>query len=243
MKACIVDDEKKGRDSLQNLLQQYCSEVEVIGQADSIESAYQFITKNKPGLVFLDVEMPQGSGFELLKRFEKVPFKTIFVTAHQHYAIKAIRFSAIDYLLKPVDVDELIAAVDNAKRTISSNYHQHYSAMFENIENSRQGKIAIPVRDGVAFVSPSDIIRLQADGPYTHIFTLTDKFTATKNIKEYEEMLHDYNFFRAHHSHLINLKYVKRFSRLDGYSAQMTDGSVVEVSRRKKEQFLELMNL
>ena len=243
MKACIVDDEKKGRDSLQNLLQQYCSEVEVIGQADSIESAYQFITKNKPGLVFLDVEMPQGSGFELLKRFEKVPFKTIFVTAHQHYAIKAIRFSAIDYLLKPVDVDELIAAVDNAKRTISSNYHQHYSAMFENIENSRQGKIAIPVRDGVAFVSPSDIIRLQADGPYTHIFTLNDKFTATKNIKEYEEMLHDYNFFRAHHSHLINLKYVKRFSRLDGYSAQMTDGSVVEVSRRKKEQFLELMNL
>ena len=243
MKACIVDDEKKGRDSLQNLLHQYCSEVEVIGQADSIESAYQFITKNKPGLVFLDVEMPQGSGFELLKRFEKVPFKTIFVTAHQHYAIKAIRFSAIDYLLKPVDVDELIAAVDNAKRTISSNYHQHYSAMFENIENSRQGKIAIPVRDGVAFVSPSDIIRLQADGPYTHLFTLTDKFTATKNIKEYEEMLHDYNFFRAHHSHLINLKYVKRFSRLDGYSAQMTDGSVVEVSRRKKEQFLELMNL
>jgi two-component system, LytTR family, response regulator len=243
MKACIVDDEKKGRDSLQNLLHQYCSEVEVIGQADSIESAYQFITKNKPALVFLDVEMPQGSGFELLKRFEKVPFKTIFVTAHQHYAIKAIRFAAIDYLLKPVDVDELIAAVDNAKRTLSSNYHQHYSALFENIENSRQGKIAIPVRDGVAFVSPSDIIRLQADGPYTHIFTLTDKFTATKNIKEYEEMLHDYNFFRAHHSHLINLKYVKRFSRLDGYSAQMTDGSVVEVSRRKKEQFLELMNL
>lgn len=243
MKACIVDDEKKGRDSLQNLLQQYCSEVEVIGQADSIESAYQFITKNKPGLVFLDVEMPQGSGFELLKRFDKVPFKTIFVTAHQHYAIKAIRFSAIDYLLKPVDVDELIAAVDNAKSGFSSNYHQHYSALFENMENSRQGKIAIPVRDGVAFVSPADIIRLQADGPYTHIFTLTDKFTATKNIKEYEEMLHDYNFFRAHHSHLINLKYVKRFSRLDGYSAQMTDGSVVEVSRRKKEQFLELMNL
>ena len=239
--ACIVDDEKKGRDSLQRLLEEYCKEVEVVGQANSVETAYQFILKNKPELVFLDVEMPQGSGFELLKRFEKINFKTIFVTAHQHYAIKAIKFSAVDYLLKPVDVVELVAAVNHAIDTHNHNHHLHYSVLLENLENNKTGKIAIPVKDGVAFISPLEIIRFQADGTYTHIYTQTDKYTATKNIKEYEELLHELDFFRAHNSHLINLKHVKHFSRVDGYFAQMSDGSVVEVSRRKKEQFLQLM--
>ena len=242
IKACIVDDEKKGRDSLQRLLEEYCSEVNVIGQADSVESAHQFILKNKPDLVFLDVEMPQGSGFELLKRFEKINFKTIFVTAHQHYAIKAIKFSAVDYLLKPVDVDELLAAVHHANETNHHNHHLHYTGLLENMENSKAGKIAIPVKDGVAFINPLDIIRFQADGTYTHIYTKTDKYIATKNIKEYEDLLHELNFFRAHNSHLINLKHVKHFSRVDGYFAQMSDGSTVEVARRKKEQFLHLMN-
>lgn len=242
MKACIVDDEKKGRDSLQTLLEQYCSEVEVVGHADSVENAYQFIIRNKPELVFLDVEMPQGSGFELLKKFDKISFKTIFVTAHQHYAIKAIRFSAIDYLLKPVDVDELVAAVQNALQNDKQNPHQQYSGLLENLEHAGPKKIAIPVKDGVTFIDPCDIIHLQADGTYTHIFTGTGKYTASRNIKEYEELLSDQFFFRAHNSHLINLKHVRHFSRVDGYFVQMSDGSTVEVARRRKDEFLALMN-
>ncbi len=244
LKACIVDDEKKGRDTLQTLIEQNCKEVEVIGQADSVNSAYQFITKEKPDLVFLDIEMPQGSGFELLKRFDKIGFKTIFVTAHQHYAIKAIKFSALDYLLKPVDVDELVTAVHAATENNSNNTHTHYSGFFENLANNNKGgKIAVPVKEGVVFICPSDIIRFEADGAYTHIFTCDEKYTATKNIKEYEYLLQEFGFFRAHNSHLINLSHVKRFSRINGYYAIMSDGKSVEVSRRKKDQFLQLMNL
>lgn len=245
LKACIVDDEKKGRDTLQKLLEEYCNEVEVTGQADSINSAYQFITKEKPDLVFLDIEMPQGSGFELLKRFDKINFKTIFVTAHEHYAIKAIKFSALDYLLKPVDVDELIHAVHHCANGNNGNHtHAHYTGFLENLtSNGKGGKIALPVKEGVAFINPFDIIRFEADGAYTHIFTSGDKYTATKNIKEYEQLLHEFSFFRAHNSHLINLKHVKRFTRVDGYYALMSDGVSVEVSRRKKDQFLQLMNL
>ncbi len=241
MKVCIVDDEKKGRDSLQHLLLTNCSGLEVIGQADSVDSAFEFITRHQPDIVFLDVEMPKGSGFELLKRFEKINFKTIFVTAHSHYAIKAIKFAAIDYLLKPVDVDELIAAVEKAKGA-NPQIHLQYAGLLENLDNNRVGKIAVPVRDGVAFIHPRDIIRLQADGSYTHIFTEKEKYTASKNIKEYDDLLADMNFFRAHNSHLINLDHVKHFSRIDGYFAIMSDGSSVEVSRRKKDQFLHVMN-
>ena len=243
LKACIVDDEKKGRDSLQKLLDLYCPEVEVIGQADSVNNAFLFITKEKPNLVFLDVEMPHGSGFELLKKFDKINFKTIFVTAHKHYAIKAIKFAALDYLLKPVDVDELIEAVQHACENTHQNQSSQYHNLLENIANGKAGKIAVPVKEGMAFINPTDIIRLEADGAYTQIFTISDKYTATKNIKEYEQLLHEHNFFRAHHSHLINLKQVKGFSRVDGYFASMSDGVSVEVSRRKKDQFLQLMNL
>ena len=243
LKTCIVDDEKKGRDTLQKLLEVYCPSVEVIGHADSVNSAFQFINKEKPELVFLDIEMPQGSGFELLKRFEKIHFKTIFVTAHQHYAIKAIKFSALDYLLKPVDVDELVKAVNHAMDSNHQSYNSQYSGLLENIANGKAGKIALPVKEGMAFINPADIIRLEADGAYTQIYTVTEKYTATKNIKEYEQLLQEFGFFRAHHSHLINLKFVKGFNRAQGYFAQMSDGSLVEVARRKKDQFLELMNL
>lgn len=243
MKACIVDDEKKGRESLQTLLRQYCPQVEVIGQADSVINAYQLINKEKPDLVFLDIEMPQGSGFELLKKFEKITFKTIFVTAHKHYAIKAIRFAALDYLLKPLDVDELVEAVNHAGENNHTNMQAHYYGLFENLANGKAGKIALPIKEGVVFIEPQNIIRLEADGAYTQIFTGEDRFTAAKNIKEYEQLLSEYSFFRAHHSHLINLKHVKRFNKSEGYFAIMSDGTSVEIARRKKDQFLQLMNL
>jgi len=242
MKAIIVDDEKSGRETLQRLLEEHCKSVQVIGQADSVDAAEALIGKLQPDLIFLDVEMPRGSGFELLKRFDNPTFKTIFVTAHQHYAIKAIRFSAADYLLKPVDVDELIAAVEHVQLKTTDNTEQ-YAQIVRSIDERKTDKLAVPVKDGLSFIPVEEIIRLQADGSYTHIFTAKEKYTASRNIKEYEELLHDHQFFRAHHSHLINLRFVRHFSRTEGYFVTMSDGSVVEVSRRKKELFLQLMHV
>lgn len=238
--ALVVDDEKKNRLSLIKQLNDYCPDVNIIGDASTVDEAHEFILKNHPELVFLDVEMPNGSGFDLLRKINPVNFKVIFVTAHSNYAIKAIRFSALDYLLKPVDTDELIHAV---KKATENNvvHSSQYNGLLENLKPENTKKIAIPVKDGFAFLAPDEIIRLQADGTYTHIYTVTDKYTGTKNIKEYELLLADQNFYRSHNSHLINLKHVKRFSRLDGYFVHMSDNSTAEISRRKKDEFIELM--
>ena len=242
LSALIVDDEKKNRDSLKKLLNDYCPAVKVVGDAASVDEALIVLNKQKPQIVFLDVEMPDGSGFDLLRQVDKIDFKIIFVTAHAHYAIKAIRFSAVDYLLKPVDTDDLIDAVKRASEETHINHHVQYKGLLNNLNNGGAQKLAIPVKDGFAFLAPEDIIRLQADGTYTHIFTKGEKYTGTKNIKEYEQLLNDKNFFRSHNSHLINLKHVKKFSRVDGYFVQMSDSSVAEISRRKKEEFIELMS-
>lgn len=241
LRAVIVDDEQSGRDSLRRLLEENCHDVEVVDQAGSVDQAVEVIRLHNPDLVFLDVEMPRGSGFELLKRIERPAFKTIFVTAHNHYAIKAIKFSAADYLLKPVDVDELIASIGQIRSNVGD-WPARYQNLSETIDHQKLSRLAVPVKDGFAFISPDEIIRLQADGSYTHIFTCNDKYTASRNIKEYEDLLLDRGFFRAHHSHLINLSHVRNFSRTEGYTVVMSDGSVVEVARRKKDQFLQLMS-
>ncbi len=240
--ALLVDDEKKNHDSLSGLLKEYCPTVEVIGKATSVNEALQCISKQKPQLVFLDVEMPNGTGFDLLRKVPTIDFKIIFVTAHAHYAIKAIRFSAVDYILKPIDTDDLVRAIEKVSNEISDTAPLQYNALLENLNTTSTYKIAIPVKDGYAFLLPEEIIRLHADGAYTHIHTAEEKFTGTKNIKEYEDLLSEYGFFRSHNSHLINLKHVKRFSRLDGYFVHMSDNSVAEISRRKKEEFIGMMS-
>lgn len=241
LRTVIVDDELKNREILKKMLEPYYSKIEIIGEASSVETAFPLIINLKPQLVFLDVEMPGGSGFELLKKFENANFKVIFVTAHQHYAIKALRISAIDYLLKPVDLDELNEAIQKAL-TSTTDFAKQNQHLIENLISKDIIKITIPIKDGLAFISPNDVIRMQADGTYTHIYTTKEKYTATKNIKEYDEMLSDNNFFRCHNSHLINLLHVKTFNRSEGYSIEMTDGSIAELSRRKKEGFIELMS-
>jgi two-component system LytT family response regulator len=238
----IIEDEKKSRELLRELLEQYCSNVNVIGEAATLREAEEFINQQHPKLVFLDVEMRDGTGFELLKKMGKVDFKIIFVTAHAHYAIKAIRFSALDFLLKPIDADELKDAVNKAESEILNDHSHHISGFLSNLETQEPSRLAICIKDGVAFLEPHNIIRLQADGTYTHIYTTQGKYTAIKNLKEYEEMLLNFNFFRSHHSHLINLKHVKTFNRMDGFFATMSDGTSVEISRRKKDDFLKVMH-
>jgi two-component system LytT family response regulator len=240
--ALIVDDEKKNRASLQKLLKENCPDVTVMEEADSASKALQAIRKHRPQLVFLDVEMPGQTGFDLLRQLNKIDFKIIFVTAHAHYAIRAIKFSAIDYLLKPVDSNELIAAIEKTICEVGTDHSLHNKGFLDNIDAGSNHKLAVPVKDGLVFLIPDEIIRLEADGTYTHIFISGAKFTATKNIKEYEDILNEQHFFRSHKSHLINLKHVKRFSREDGYFVQMTDNSRAEVSRRKLEEFMELIS-
>lgn len=238
----LVDDEKKNRYSLHKLLIENCPDVQVLGEASSVEESFQFIRKLHPQLVFLDIEMPGQNGFDLLRQLDKIDFKVIFVTAHAHYAIRAIKFSAVDYLLKPVEASDLMLAVEKAIREMGLNHQAHYNGFINNLDAGSNHKLAVPVKDGLEFLHPNDIIRLEADGTYTHIFSNGERFTATKNIKEYEDILVEQNFFRSHKSHLINLKHVKRFSRIDGYFVQMSDGSRAEVSRRKHEEFLQMMN-
>jgi two-component system LytT family response regulator len=240
--ALIIDDEKKNRDSLQKLLKQNCPDVRILDEADSVAKALQAIRKHQPQLVFLDIEMPGQTGFDLLRQLNKIDFKIIFVTAHSHYAIRAIKFSAVDYLLKPIDSTDLIQAVEKAMMEIGINHHLQNKGLLENIDAGSKHKLAVPVKDGLVFLIPDEIIRLEADGTYTHIFISGAKFTATKNIKEYEDILTEQHFFRSHKSHLINLRHVKRFSREDGYFVQMSDSSRAEVSRRKQEEFIEVMS-
>jgi two-component system LytT family response regulator len=240
--ALTIDDEKKNRESLQKLLKEYCPGVEVLGEAGSVPEAIDAIKQYRPKLVFLDVEMPNATGFDLLRQLPEITFKVIFVTAHAHYALKAIKFSAVDYLLKPVDVDDLVEAVSKAEKEIHFNHQAHYDRLLNNLDPGSVRKLAIPVKNGIAFLAPEDIVRLEADGTYTHIFSNGEKYTATKNIKEYEYLLTEFNFFRSHNSHLINLDHVKQFNRIDGYFVEMDDGSVAEISRRKKDEFFELMS-
>lgn len=199
------------------------------------------IGKHHPQLVFLDIEMPRQNGFDLLRKLEKIDFKIIFVSAHAHYAITAIKFSAIDYLLKPLDAIELKMAVDKAIGEAGKNHHMHNKGLLDNIDAGINKKLAVPIKDGLVFLPLNDIIRLEADGTYTCIFVRGEKYTASKNIKEYEDILVQQYFFRSHKSHLVNLKHVEKFSRVDGYFVQMSDGSRAEVSRRKQDEFLEMM--
>ncbi len=241
--AIIVDDEKANRSSLKKLLRENCPMIQVIDEAGSTSEAFHLIRLNSPQLVFLDIELSERSAFDLLNMFDEVNFKIIFVTAHSHYAIKAIKFSAIDFLLKPVEASDLIASTKKAIREINYNHQVQYKGLVENMQSEKVHKLAVPIQNGLVFLSTDEIIRLEADVNYTYIFSLSEKYTAAKGIKDYEQLLNDYNFFRIHKSHLINLKHVKQFSRTDGYFVQMSDGSNVEISRRKKDEFVEAMSL
>jgi two-component system LytT family response regulator len=243
MKAVIVDDEKKGREILTKLLEKYCPEVKVCGTASNAEEGYTIINESEPDIVFLDIEMPNGNGFALLNRFEEIGFQVIFTTAYDNYAIQAIKHHALDYLLKPIDIDELQTAVENAKNAIKEKPTvNRYAGFIADRKPEAGNRIGLPIKDGIVYLNISEIIRIESDGSYSTFFS-TDgkKYVVSKNIGEYEEILPSKEFFRSHKSHLINIKKVKKYLRTDGYFAEMEDGSVIEISRRKKDEFLQLM--
>lgn len=217
IRAVIIDDEKLARDVIFNYLNEYCPDVEVVAQASSVKTALSAIQKTTPDLVFLDIEMPDGTGFDLLSRFDKIDFKIIFVTAYSEYAIKAFRFSAIDYLLKPLKIDELIDAVERVRSAGATGISSEIiSSLLTNLRSSspKQSTLIIPNIRGFEVLRVSEIIMCQADGYCTNFHLSGNrKVVSSKNLKHFDGLLEDQNFLRVHHSYLVNLDHVTGYTR------------------------------
>lgn len=244
IKTVVIDDEPDAVNFICSIIHDHCPELEVAGIAHSAAEGELVIRRSKPALVFLDVEMPMGNGFDLLTRFPKKEFDVIFVTAFDHYAIRAIKFSAVDYILKPIRIREFTESVNKylLTRLNESQNIPSYDLLLENLRAPLPLKLAISAFGGVEYLTIADIIRIESDGSYSHFFMKNGrKIMVSRNLKEYHELLNDHSFFRAHHSHLINLMYVKRFMRLEGI-IELEDGSRVPVSRSKKTLFLHHMS-
>lgn len=240
----IVDDEQAAQITLMKFLQMHCPNVNVVGAADGVEEGLRLIESKKVDLVFLDIKMNDGTGFDLLKRLPSINFNLVFTTAYDEYALKAFKYSAIDYLLKPIDPLELIDAVGKVHQSNNENTTaQSVDSMFELYKENKFDKIAIPSVDEFHFVRISEIIRCEASSNYTIIYLGTGKkIIAPKTLKEFEELLASEGFFRVHQSHLINLSHIQQFIKTKN-KIKMGDGSEVEVSRRKKTLFMELINM
>jgi two-component system LytT family response regulator len=247
IKAIIVDDELGARESLSKMIEKNCKQLEIVAKADSALAAFEAITNKQPHLVFLDIEMPNGNAFDLLEKFKEINFNIIFTTAYDHYAIKAIKFSAVDYILKPIDPEELVEAVkrfEKKQQGEPSVLDKQFKTLLSNVRpENKLKKVGIPDGDGLIFINLSDIIRCESDGNYTFfILTSGKKIIASRTLGEYEQMFTEDNFFRVHRSHLINLQHVKKYIKGEGGYVIMSDDSQVEVSRRNKNEFLEKLS-
>lgn len=252
LKAIIVEDEKNSQELLKELIKEYCEGVEVVDIAGNVADALESLDAYKPNLVFLDIELPDGDGFQVLEKASNKEFDVIFTTAYDQYAMKAFKFSATDYLLKPVDIDELQSAVARVREKYESGQTEpgeqtaKLEALIQNLKTMAQPlkRIVLPTSNGFTVVNPEDIIRCESDRNYTFIF-LTDgrKILVSRTIKEYDEMLSDHNFFRIHQSHLINLSYLKNYTRGRGGFVELTDGTTLDVSARRKSEFLKRMSI
>ncbi len=242
LRAILVDDEEHCRKTLSRLLAVQCHGVREIAQCDSVASGLEAIRTNNPDLVFLDIELPDGTGFDLLQKIGPVPLKIIFTTAHDEYAIRAIRFSALDYLMKPISATELRAAVERAATTTTPSpaHATQIRLLQDNLSGSEgKAKIALPTLDGFMFVALADIVICEARRNYTECVMATgETLLVCRTLKEFEELLAEHAFFRIHHSHIINLQHLRRYVRGKGGYVVMSSGRECEVSVRRKEEFI-----
>ena len=242
----IIDDESDAVDFITSIIGEYCPGLEVKGKAHNVRDGVKLIKDIKPELVFLDVEMPNGTGFDLLTHFPEKDFDVVFITAFNHYAIKAIKFSAVDYILKPININEFIESVNRLIQKRGNNSkagNENFEALLENIRSSNPTRLVIPTSDGREYLNPNEIIRIEADRSYSWFYIVDKKkILVSKHLKEFQDLLNDRNFFRPHNSHLINLDFVKKYVRHDGGYIEMTDGSQVPVSRNRKDLFLAHMS-
>ncbi|WP_153800177.1 LytR/AlgR family response regulator transcription factor [Foetidibacter luteolus] len=242
LKAILVDDEENSLNGLHEKINRHCNGIEVISALSQPAIAIEAINNLKPDILFLDIEMPGMNGFTLLQKLQHKNFELIFVTAYDHYAIKAIRYSALDYLVKPVEPDELKSAVDRAvEKRNSSTSKQQFELLMENITLQQKSfkRLAVPSYDGLHFVKIEDIIYLEAHVNYTHIhITNKQKYVVSRTIKDYEELLPADTFLRIHNSYIINKDFVERYIRGDGGQVVLSNGITLDVSKRKKTEFL-----
>ena len=241
--AVIVDDEKHCQDALSGILKRQHPEIELLGIAGSVEEGLELLARTKPDILFLDIEIGDRTGFDLLQSLGPTRPHVIFQTAHEGYAVKAIRFSALDYLLKPVDPDELTAAL--GKVTQAARLPQSpdlFKALLHNLSGASGGptKIALPVADGLEMVDPMNILYCESDSNYTVVHQQGEKrLVISRTLKEFEDMLSEQGFVRVHHSYLINTRHVKKYIRGEGGEVIMNDGTNVAVSRRKKQELMD----
>jgi len=245
IKAIIIEDEKMSRETLLRLLEKYCPAVEVVAEADGYRKGMEEIRKYHPDVIFLDIQMPDGSGFRLLEELDDVDFEIIFTTAFDQFAIKAFKYSALDYLLKPIIPQDLIEAIIRVeKKKAEKARKKSLEAIPEGIriEEERSQKIVLSTSEMIHVISVDDIIRCESDNYYTYFYFVDGrKLLVSKTLKENEELLSQHSFIRPHKSHLINIKYIKSYIRQDGGYILMTDGTRVPVSRRKKDKIMEII--
>ena len=247
IKAVIIENEKSSADSLKADLNKYCKDIEIVGDAPSVYGGIDLISKHKPEIIFLDIELNDGSGFDLLEKIpaeERNSLQLIFTTSHNEFAIKAFKFCAIDYLLKPVDADELQAAVNKAKEKIEQkSVSNNISILFENLkQQGRSQKIVLPSGDSILVYKIENIIRCESQRNYTQFHFVNDKsLLVSKTMKEYEDLLSSHGFERVHNSHLINLSFVKKYVKSDGGYIEMLDGTNIPVAQTKKAHIVNIL--
>ncbi|MCD4747129.1 MAG: LytTR family DNA-binding domain-containing protein [Bacteroidales bacterium] len=236
----IIDDEPKARETIINILKLSKAGINIVGQAEDVSSGYDIIILKNPDLVLLDINLPDGTGFDLLKKFEKINFKVIFITAYEEHAIKAFKFNALDYILKPVTAGDLIQAVEKAGESIyKEETGIQLSALLSNLNKIK--KIVLKTAESIHLINVKDIIRCESDVNYTIFHLINDeKLMVSKTLKEYTELLESVGFFRTHQSHLVNLDHIVRYDKAEGGHLVMDDESIVPVSSRKKENLLML---
>jgi two-component system LytT family response regulator len=243
LRVVLIDDESQSRKTLRIFLQDYCPQVEILGEADGVLEGYKLLLRTSPDVIFLDIQMNDGTGFDLLNKFSNPSFEVIFTTAFDDFAIKAFKYNAVDYLLKPIDVDELIRAVEKinpAMKELDSG--KRLSNLLDTTQTGKFHKIVISSSDGLHFLELGNIIRLESDTNYTTFHLFNGKpVTIAKTLKSFEDLLLGEEFFRSHQSHIINLRHIEKILREDGGCLLMKDDCKVPISRSKKEQFMKMV--
>ena len=242
IKCLIVEDDLLSKEIVQDIIIENFEKLQIVGSAQNIEEAKSKIEEFNPDLILLDVELPDGNSLMLLDHFKDRNFQVIFITSHDNYALEAFKYSAVDYILKPIDIEALKKAVKKviSKRRETENQFK-LEFLMNNLSrnNNENAKIALPSAEGLHFVRIKDIIRCQAESNYTHIYLLDgEELIISRSLKEFEEILPSHSFYRVHKSHLINLNYIKKFIKHDGGNVIMEDGSSIAVATRKKDKFL-----
>lgn len=239
MKAILIDDEISNLENLQTLLKKHCQQVNIMATSQSVDDAINAIEKHQPDLVFLDIQMGEQTGFDVLSQLPKRNFEVIFVTAYDHYGIQAVKFAALDYLLKPIDIEELIYAVNKAQQKLASKMQNlQIDFLMQQLKNQEptNAKIALPMQSEIRYIALNEIVRCEADNTYTFFFLVNDeKVLVSKSLKEYADLLKPNGFLRTHQSHLVNPLFVKSWLKEDGGILLLTTGEKIPISKPNKE--------